>query len=340
MGTLKEKMGDLKLRVKRSKCIVALRQWARTFSLPGFKGVPIINILNHLKVSIGQGKLWRAARGLAFAFLMALPPLLIVIFTCVAFLPFDGIQDELLGQLQAILPEKIYEPLSATVNDVLGHKHKSMLSIGFLLSIFFAANAVHGMMMYFADISAFTPEVKELKFLPNLMPERRKFIKRYPLCIAIVLMLYLQLVLVAILLIGYRSCLAWIFNHGIIIDGSLTYWLVAVGRWVILVGMGLLTICAIYYIIPLKKQRVHFFSPGSIFSMGMFILLSFGFREYFVYFNQYNLLYGSIGSLMVVMMWLFFNCLVLLLGYDLNTAIVEGQGLFSPVAKNNTNEEI
>lgn len=175
-------------------------------ALPGNKGVPLYDVVSYLLRGIIDGKLWRAAKGLAFSFLMALPPLLIFMFTLIAFLPVDGLQDELLFQLHDIVPESIYNPIANTINDVMGHKHTSLLSIGFVLSIILAANAIHGMIMYFADRNN----------------EQRKFSSRYPICIMLVFLLYVMVVLVLVLLIGYKTILIWLFKQGILIPGSLT----------------------------------------------------------------------------------------------------------------------
>lgn len=295
-------------KVVHSRAVKYLRYGVHNVSLPGNKGVPLYDVVSYLLRGIANGDLWRASKGLAFSFLMALPPLLIFMFTLIAFLPFDGLQDELLFQLQHIIPDKVFEPLANTINDVMGHKHKSLLSIGFVASIILAANAVHGMMMYFSDRSK----------------ERRKFLVRYPLCIMMVFLLYFMVVLVLILLIGYKTILMWLFSHGLLDHGSFTHWVIGIGRWVILVAMALITLSAIYYIIPLKKQRVGFFSSGAVFATIMFILLSWGFKVYISNFNNYNLLYGSIGTVLVIMLWLFLNCLVIMLGYELNTAILNG----------------
>lgn len=303
-----EKIKGFVKRVVRSRAVRYCNYWVRNVSLPGNKGVPLYDVVSYLLRGIANGDLWRASKGLAFSFLMALPPLLIFMFTLIAFLPFDGLQDELLFQLQQIIPEKVFAPLADTINDVMGHKHKSLLSIGFIASIILAANAVHGMMMYFSDRSK----------------ERRKFLKRYPLCILLVFLLYVMVVLMLVLMLGYKTILMWLFKKGLLVHGSFTFWVIGIGRWVILVAMALLTLSCIYYIIPLKKQRVGFFSSGAVFATIMFMLLSWGFKVYISNFEQYNLLYGSIGTVLVIMLWLFLNCLVIMLGYELNTAILDG----------------
>lgn len=294
--------------VVTSRPVRLVRFWVHNVSLPGNKGVPVYDVVSYILKGIADGNLWRASKGLAFSFLMALPPLLIFMFTLIAFLPFDGLQDELLFQLQQLIPDKIYEPIASTINDVMGHKHKSLLSIGFIASIILAANAVHGMMMYFSDRNK----------------ERRTFLKRYPICILLVFLLYFMVLLVLGTFIGYKTILHWMFENGLLVPGSFTHVAINIGRWVILVLMALLTLSIIYYVIPMRKQRVGFFSSGAVFATVMFILLSWGFRVYLAHFNQYNLLYGSIGTVLIIMLWLFLNSLVIMLGYELNVAILNG----------------
>ena len=185
-----------------------------SISLPGNKGVPVYDVAQYLFRGIFNGDLWRASKGLAFSFLMALPPLLIFVFTLIAFLPVDGLQNELLYELEIIVPEKIYQPLANTINDVMGHKHTSLLSIGFATSVILAANAINGMMMYFADRHI----------------ERRTIVISYAICLLLVFLLYIMLVLVLVLLIGYKTILMWLFRQGILVPGSFTHIIISIGR--------------------------------------------------------------------------------------------------------------
>ena len=97
-------------------------------TLPGNRGVPLYDVLRFFLVGVFNGSITNRAKGLAYSFLTALPPLLIFFFTLVAFFPVDGLQTELLSQLGGIVPEKIMSPLSDTVNDIMGHRHTTLLS--------------------------------------------------------------------------------------------------------------------------------------------------------------------------------------------------------------------
>ncbi len=295
--------------VLRWKWVKWVRFAVHNFSLPGNKDVPLYDVVQYLMKGIANGELWRASKGLAYSFLMAMPPLLIFMFTLIAYLPVAGLQDELLFQLHDIIPAKIFGPISNTINDVMTHRHTSLLSIGFVLSIILASNAVHGLMMYFSDRSQ----------------EVRPFVPRYLICMGIVFLLYAAVIVMLVLLLGYKTALIWLFKQGILVPGSFTHIVIAVGRWIIMIAVGLFTLMTIYYFIPTKKTRVGFFSPGPIFALALFLVMSWAFRIYLVNFNRYNLLYGSIGTLLLIMLWMLLNCMVLMMGYEINVGIHTGR---------------
>lgn len=280
------------------------------FSLPGNRGVPLYDVLRYFLVGIFNGDLNQRAKGLSYSFLTAIPPLLIFFFTLVAFFPVDGVQDELLSQLGGIIPEKIMSPLAGTINDVMGHRHSTLLSIGFASSILLAANGLMGV-------------ITSLNFA-NRSIEKRPYMQRYLLSVAMVFVLYVLIVLTLALLIGHKLFLQLIFAQGWLTDTKANTLMFNVGRWLLLTFAILTAVSIIYYYAPVKKQRVGFFSAGSVLATGMFLVLSWGLSLYINNFNNYNLVYGSIGTLLLLMFWVRFNCIVMLVGYELNISIYNG----------------
>ena len=303
--------------ISNSRRHLLYQRWVRStlyflknVALPGNRGVPVYDVLRYFLVSIFNGTLWQRSKGLAYSFMTAIPPLLIFLFTLIAYFPVDGLQDELLGSLAGIVPEAILGPLSNTVNDVMGHRHSTLLSVGFVSSILLAANGMNGV-------------ISSLNFANNSV-EKRPWLERYVLCLALVFVLYILLVLVLSLLIGHKYLLQLIFSQGWMRITSFNTLLFNVGRWLLLTFATLLAVSIIYYWAPVKKQRVGFFSAGSVLATGMFFVLSWALGIYLGNFSRYNLLYGSIGTLLMLMFWIFFNCLVLLVGYELNISIYNG----------------
>ena len=275
--------------------------------LPGCSGVPLVQILGHFS----NRDLWQSAKALAFSFLMAMPPLLIFFFTLIPYLPIQGVQNELIEQLSLILPASVFDRVADTINDVMGHKHSSLLSIGFVGSVILAANGIHGLLQSFNSVSHSI--------------EWRSFFRRYLLCLFLVVIVYVLVVAILSLLIGYKFFIQFMISRNFMAETKLSYFAFSLGRWIILVFLTLLTLSFIYYLAPVKKQRINFFSLGSVLSTLLIFGLSWAFQVYINNFNNYNILYGSIGTLLVIMLWVYANCVVILAGYAVNIAIAESR---------------
>lgn len=322
MSKLKVWIRMIRLKAKSYRRHILYRRWVReslhyTFNVPfpGSKkydrdGVSIYNVLSYFLISVFGGSLAPRSKGLAFSFLMALPPLMIFVFSLIAYFPVDGLQNELLSGLDGIIPAKILSPVSDTINDVMGHKHSTLLSIGFISSVFLAANGMYGI-------------IQSLNFT-NSSVENRSFFTRFLICIALVFILYLLIVLVLCLLIGHKLLLQFLISQGILTDSSFSTLVFNIVRWVLLSLATLFALSLIYWWAPVKQYRVGFFSPGSVIATGMFFLLTWGLGVYLNNFSRYNLLYGSIGTLLMLMLWIYFSCIVLLVGYELNASICNG----------------
>ncbi len=304
-------------KLKRGLRLLLYKRWVRTtiyklqhFSLPGFRGAPIYDVLRYFLVGLFDGSISQCAKGLAFSFLTALPPLMIFFFSLVAYFPVDGVQDELLANLSDIVPEKVMGPLSDTVNDIMGHRHSTLLSIGFIVSILFAANGIMGV-------------ITSINFV-NRDNEKRPLLQRYLLSVALVFVLYIMVILTISLMMGNKWLLQYIYSRGWLTETRFNTLLFHIVRWLLITFSILVTISFIYYWAPVKRRRVGFFSPGALLSMGMFLVLNWGLGVYFNHFNNYNLVYGSIGTLLILMLWMYLNCAVLLVGYKLNNSVYDG----------------
>ena len=310
-----EKLKSNSLTFKIGRCRDAvLRFWslrliplANRLVLPGCAGVPLLQILKHFS----NRDLWQSSKALAFSFLTALPPLLIFFFTLIPYLPIQGLQTELLSQLSLILPSSVFDRVSDTITDVMGHKHSSLLSIGFVLSIILAANGIHGLLQSFNSVSHSI--------------EWRSLTRRYLLSLLLVVILYVLAVAILSLLIGYKFFIQLMLSRNFMAETKLSLFAFSLGRWLLLIFLTLLTLSLIYYLAPVKKQRINFLSIGSIISTLLIFGLSWAFQIYINNFNSYNILYGSIGTLLVIMLWIYANCVVILAGYAVNIAIADSR---------------
>lgn len=302
----------------------AVLYYLKNVSFPGFRKVPIYDVVRLFLQGAANGKIWQRAKGLAYSMLMALPPLLIFMFTLIAYFPVDGLQDELLFQLQDIVPEKVFGRIAETVNDVMGHRHSSLLSIGFAASIVLAANGIYGC---YRSMNYANDKVQRKSFLPV-----------YGVSVLLVFALYALVVVVAVLLVGYKFFISWLVSASVIPHTPVSMFFASLGRWIILILLTLFVLSVIYYFAQGKslftvfskrkdESSFGFMAPGSVLATALFFALSWLMQIYINNINRFNLLYGSIGTLLIVMLWIFMNCWVLLVGYEVNCSIKAGYAL-------------
>jgi membrane protein len=140
--------------------------------------------------------------------------------------------------------------------------------------------------------------------------------------ISIVLVVILSsLVIVAIVLISIGPIvLDFLIKHNML-RVSFSYYLIIAGKWIISSAMLFFAFSFLYYLAPAAKARFRFFSPGSTLSTVLTLMASVGFNYYVNSFSKYNTLYGGIGTLIIVMVWIYFNAMIILIGFELNVSI-------------------
>lgn len=300
----------------------------RQITLPGFQGVPIFDVLYFFIQNLLKESIANRAKAMAFSFFLALFPLLLFLFSLLPYFPIQGIINELYLALDEMLPPDVYVKVVDTMDEILTHKHNVLLSVGFLGTIVVSVNGVDAIM------TAFNQSL-------NII-ETRPLIKRKLLCLYLVLLLFVLVAVVLTIMMGYKHLMAYLLSQDLIAK-NFWYYVFSIGRWLLMVVIALGVISAIYYVAPVKKQRLSFFSAGSTLSTALFFLVTGGFKLYIENFSKYNALYGSIGTLIIVMLWIQLSSMILLIGYELNISIVSTRDKHNPfvrgkIVSNKTNE--
>lgn len=287
----------------------------KQITLPGFQGVPIFDVLDFFIRNLLKESIANRAKAMAFSFFLALFPLLLFLFSLLPYFPIEGIQRELYFSLHDMLPHDIYAKVVATMDEILTHKHTVLLSAGFLGTLVVSVNGMDSIMQ------AFNQSL-------NII-ETRSFVKRKLLCLYLVLLLFVLVAVVLSIMMGYKHLMFYLLSHSILSKNFLFY-VMNIGRWILMIVIALFVISSIYYVAPVKKQRLNFFSAGATLSTVLFFLVTGGFRLYIENFSKYNALYGSIGTLIIVMLWIQLSCMILLIGYELNISIVSTKNNANP----------
>tara|TARA_Y100000782_G_scaffold111225_1_gene138834 strand:+ start:12224 stop:13195 length:972 start_codon:yes stop_codon:yes gene_type:complete len=299
--------------IKQLKKKLLSSHWARKLDLlfkkvilPGFDRVPFLVILKFFFKGIVEGYITSRASAIAFSFFLALFPALIFLFSLIPFIPVEHFQDELILQVKLLLPTSAYELVEHTLRDLVKHKRTRLLSFGILTTLYFSTNGINSI------ISAFNLSYHSVT--------GRNWLSQQITALWITLVLFLFIITAISLIIFGQDIIVLIVGRFDLLSG-LEVFLLNTAKWIVIISLIYFSISMLYYWGPKEKEYWKFFSAGSTLSTLSIILFSIGFAYYVNNFGQYNKLYGSIGTLMVIMVWIYLNCIALLIGYELNAAI-------------------
>ena len=281
-----------------------LVRFMKQIKIPGLEGMSLYDIIEMYIIGIVEGALTTRASGIAYSFFMAIFPFMLFVLTLIPYIPIDGFQESLLQLISEILPPKTFDAVDSVILDIIKNKQSGLLSFGFLVAIFLMTNGVNAIFGGFE----YSYHVKEA----------RNFLRAYFLAMLVSLIMAVFLLVTVALTGFYQLMLDAMISKEWITDES--FWL-QVGRGAIFVIM-IFTIVSILYRYGTKSvKHTRFFSPGSVFTTLLSILTFYLFSYYVTEFAQYNELYGSIGTLLILMLFVWLNAIILLLGFELNASI-------------------
>jgi membrane protein len=295
----------IKTTIKGSAPVVFSIELSKKLALPGFDGLSLYEVITFFIDSLRKGVILIRASSLAFNYMLAIFPAIIFLFTLLAYIPVDNFQEELLILLKDVLPNNAYETIRLTVEDLVSERRGSLLSFGFIVALFFSSNGVNSM------INAFNTTYKT---------RSRSAITQRLIATGLTIILSMLLITAIALIIFSELVLDFMIDKGVL-NIDLTYFLLVFGKWVTIVALIFCAISFLYYLGPAKETRWRFITPGSTLATLLTLATSVGFSYFVNNFGHYNKVYGSIGTLMVIMLWLHFNSVILLVGFELNASI-------------------
>jgi len=282
------------------------RRWAIRTVLPGFEGLSLYDVTAFFIKEANNGTLTTRASAIAYNFFLAIFPAIIVFFTMIPYIPIENFQQVLMTTLKDLMPANVYGAVESSIQEIVMRKRNDLLSVGFVLSLFFAINGIAAL------INAFNANFHN--------PDHRTWINRQVISLALAIIFCALLSLAVVLIIFSGVVVSFLETKGVLTSKFLIALLLN-GKWIIILICTFFSISFLYYLAPSKHSKFRFISPGSILSACLFILSSVGFSAYINNFGTYNKFYGSIGTLIAFLIWLFVNSLVLLIGFELNVNI-------------------
>jgi membrane protein len=293
------------IRIIHKAGIEVARIAERTF-LPGFGGLNLYEVFNFFIKGVNNGTLTTRASAIAYNFFLAVFPAIIVLFTLIPYIPIENFQQVLMTTLKDLMPANVYSAVETSIQEIVMRKRNDLLSFGFILSLFFASRGIAAL------VTAFNATYHKR--------ESRKWINRQMISIVLIF-IFCMLISLAVMLIIFTGIVIDFLESRNILTNKFMIALLLNGKWLIVLIFTFFSISSLYYLAPAKRSEFKFITPGSILSSFFIILTSVGFSAYINNFGTYNKFYGSIGTLIALLIWLFVNCMVLLIGFDLNLSI-------------------
>ncbi len=288
---------------------MSLKEITKKITIPGYGNLSLYEVSMFFYKGLVEGAITTRASSLTFNFFLAFFPSILVLFTLIPFVPIAGFQDELFTLMSEILPPSTFDATKVILDDIVNHEQAGLLSFTFILALYFSTNGVNAM------ITGFNATYH--------LKDKRTWWQLRLLSINLTVILALLLVLTIVFQLFSVGFIDSLVNEGYMKQFSADVILHI--KELILVLVLFMGYSILFYFGPADKKGWKFLSIGSITSTTLSVISSLAFSYYVTNFAQYNKLYGSIGTLLVILLWMYFNSIILLLGFELNASIISAK---------------
>ncbi len=254
---------------------------------------------------INEDNIFMGAAALGFYLTLAIFPALILLMTIIPYLPIEEVDEALMDLLGQALPEEAYGIVEEVVADVTGERRGGLLSLSLLGTLWAASTGMYATM-------------QQLN-ITYYVKEARSFLKARATALVLSLLFGLLVIGAFSLIVLGGRIEDWLGDQMGYSDALLIFF--SVFRWVVIVIALLLGFAIIYRFAPNVEQKFRFITPGSVIGTILIIIVSIGFTIYTANFADYNATYGSIGAMIILMLWLYIAGLVILIGSEINVII-------------------
>jgi membrane protein len=275
---------------------------------PGFEGLSMLIVGRFFIEALSKGSINTRAAAISFRLFLAFFPAIILMLSLIPFVPIPNFQKELMDSIHSFFPGDTFGLVEETLDDLINKKYSSLISIGFILVIYYASNSINAILLGFNESYHF-----EDKTHPLL---------RRVISILLIFVLGIILASAITLIVFSETIVGFIADKEILADKALVFMLDA-ARWAITLILIYMVNTTLYNVgMGVRRRKAwKFWNVGAVMSTLLFVTTSIGFAYFINNFAQFNKLYGSLGTLMVLLIWMNLNCIILLAGFDLNASI-------------------
>lgn len=312
------------IKQKAPKLYKATIAFFNRITIPGFQGVPIGTVMNFFVESLSKGILFHRAAAMTYRIFIALIPILMTLFAGISFLGED-VRLTILEFMESIVPNYVWPAISDMITEVVMKQNGTLLWFSFGFGLVFAIVCVNA--------------VINIMNTTYYQSRRRPFLKQLRVVLLILTLCFLIILLAAAVFLGASFGFSYLDSH-IFQSPQLLMTTLSLVKWTLLFFLVYLFISLFYYWAPADRKDYRFFSAGSTFASIAMLLVLAVMNYYFANFSNYNLLYGSLGAILAILLWLYWNAMFILIGFDLNICIVQAKRSISDEKVNEFNCEM
>ena len=262
-------------------------------------GFSLYELLNLYFTGILKGSITTRAGSISFSFFMAFFPFLLFVLNLIPFIPIDNFDQIFLDLLESLIPKESSAFFHDIFIDINSNKRSGLLSTTLFFSIILIGSGVNSVFAGFSDSY-------HIEF-------SRNFIKQYLYAIMV------GFILVVVVLLA--TVFSIVFDFLIARDISIISYLFLFLKYFYLMIVALIAFSSLYFFGTIQGRNLRFISPGSFMTTFLLVISTYFFGIYIDNFANYNELYGSIGALIIMMLYIWINSISLLLGFELNVVI-------------------
>lgn len=282
---------------------------SKTITFPGLMKVPLYDVMRFFGQSLSKGVVFQRAAAITYRIFVAVIPMIIALFSAIAFLGED-FRNTLISMLESIVPPYVWPAVSGVITDVVMRQNGTLSSFMFVIGIYFTIACINGILV--AMTSSY------------FMEEKRKIFDQILLSAGLMMLTFVIIVFVAAFFILASLAARYIYtNFGN--NPELYAFLVNFLKWVLVYAAIYFLISIFYYLAPVKRGDYRFFSAGSSTCTILLVILLWIINLYFSNFDNYNLIYGSLGAIFAILLWINWSSTIFLICYDLNVSIAKAK---------------
>jgi membrane protein len=295
--------------ILETRLVKSVINWSKHIFLPGFEGLPLYDVVSFSFDQSREIRLNERAASISFNFLLAIPPLFIFIFTLLSFLPGSkSLYEEVLVLIESIVPDDYTYKMIKTVTDDFFNAGTGTLSFGLILAIYFSSNATLTIMRTFR------------KSMLHIQVEERNFIQIRWSAIRLTFIIVFLILATIMIMLTQTIILNWFFST-FNVSGKNVALVLGIGHFLVIFFLIFFSIGLIYRYAPHVQKKWKIKSPGTILATILIMTFTYLFSYWVNNIASYNKIYGSLGSILILMFLVFVNSLVLLIGFELNVSI-------------------